>query len=261
MQHFLASLAQKKKSWSKLKVSVQTGWRLKKVKSLLNCRKIQWNHSYRDTPLWWFPIDEQSVYSVGVQTYIQRHKIFPEQDTNLTTFVLSLKSPVFFFPLPKIPAFWSGIQRPWWASPCPSAPSHHHCHSPLPPCTVHPSKSKQSPGHTIFSAISEAFSVEPTLTWLRFPLPIWLFSSRSPGTSVLPKHVLLSWSSSYLVTLFPVYSGKLTAQAVLLPHRPLPPLPPLLSPESRGAQGASSWGSAHLYPYYLLTWSQLVSWL
>ena len=111
--------SKKKKSWKKLKVGFQTGWRLWTAKPLWNYRKIQRNHGYRDTHLWRFPVDLKRVYSLG---HKQGHKMFPEQDTNPTTFVLTLKSFRVSFPVPKIPAFFGmAPKRLWWASPSPSA--------------------------------------------------------------------------------------------------------------------------------------------
>ena len=100
-------------------MGIQTGWRLWKVKPLWNCRKIQQNHSYRDTSLWRLPVDLQRAYSLG---HKQGREMFPEEDTNPATFVLTLKSFSAFFPQPKIPAFFDmAPTRLGWASPCPSA--------------------------------------------------------------------------------------------------------------------------------------------
>lgn len=184
----------------------QTGWRLWTAKPLWNCRKIQRNHGYRDTHLWRFPVDLKRVYSLG---HKQGHKMFPERDTHPATFVLALKSFRVSSQCLRSQIFLAWHPKDFdELAPAPLPASHQHCRSPLPPCTLHSSKSKPPPVPRTCSAISEAFSGESPLTWLRFPSPIWLFSFRT-------LHVVLS-QPSYSATLFPVYSENPTAQADLL---------------------------------------------
>lgn len=109
-------------------MGIQTGWKLWKVKPLWNCRKIQRNHGYRDTPLWRFPVDLQTVYSLG---HKQGHEMFPEEDTNPATFVLTLKSQLFLAWHPKDFDELAPASLPAY---------HQHCLSPLPPFPLIPAR-------------------------------------------------------------------------------------------------------------------------
>lgn len=109
------------------------------------------------------------VCSVGTRAYLQGHKIFPEWDTNPTTFILSLKSFQWFLPLPEIPAFGYSVQSFDEQVLDSSPPPPLRCLSPVPSGPLPSSTSNPSPGCAVCPTASAPLPCRAHSAWLCFP--------------------------------------------------------------------------------------------